>query len=869
MSMDEPATQTARGTPPVRAVDAGRFAPGTVLADRYRIVSLLGRGGMGEVYRADDQRVGQTVALKFLPVQLEDDLVARNRMFSEVRNARAISHPNVCRVYDVGDLDGRHFLTMEYIDGEDLASLLRRIERLPPSKALAIARQLCSGLAAAHDRGVLHRDLKPANIMIDGRGVARIADFGLAVESGPGTAADGGGTLAYMAPEIFEHKPATAQSDLYSLGLILYEAYTGKRPFRAATVAEWQRAHSDSAPTHPSAIVAEIEPAVERIILRCLEKDPAKRPLSASQVAAALPGGDPLAAALAAGETPSPALVAASGEEGTLPRARAWLWLSGCLVSLLLAIPLAGLLHLPNLVPSRDPLLQVAEVRSILGGLGLAEAPADSRWWYRSDEDSMRRLAQQTPPSARFTPSRSPVQGALIFCYRQSSRPMFAFSPLGGQEGFDPPPLRLDDVYLELNPEGGLRTLVIGGLQFGTTRPPRAAVSWPQLFAAAGLDPAAFTEVVPRFAPMYAFDSQAAWEGNVGGELIRVEASSYQGWPTEFRLLPASRQPIALTPYRRVTYERALDTVIAVLMLAIFTGLGVLARHNLRAGRGDRTGAMRIGGVIFVAQVAILALNRHWTIYLMQSAVAVFYFFGLAFILAMFGWLFYLGIEPPVRRRWPHLLIAWTRLLDGGWRDALVGRATLSGIVYALWMVAIIPGLLAAATRWLDLPLSVPVGQAQLAPFTASIAALFADRITLFAGAFAGCYALAALLLVRLLVRNTSVAWVVLFLALLMMTAWTAVLFQRYAFVAPVAPLLLMILVSLGICLTLGRHGLLGAVVFSFVGTALVNTPVTADFSRWYAWRTMVLAAMLIGLSIWGFRNVLGAQRALPSLGED
>jgi serine/threonine-protein kinase len=210
---------------------------------------------------------------------------------------------------------------MEYIDGEDLASLLRRIGRLPPAKALEVARQLCAGLAAAHDKGVLHRDLKPANIMIDGRGQARIADFGIAVEATPDAAAtDDSGTLAYMAPERFAGKPATVQSDLYALGLILYETYTGKSAFAATTQGEWRRAHTDSAPSSPSAIVPDIEPAVERAILRCLAKDPAKRPASAAQVAAALPGGDPLAAAIAAGETPSPELVAASGEEGTLPR---------------------------------------------------------------------------------------------------------------------------------------------------------------------------------------------------------------------------------------------------------------------------------------------------------------------------------------------------------------------------------------------------------------------------------------------------------------------------------------------------------------------------------------------------------------------
>src|SRR5512139_1406712 len=274
--------------------DAGAFAPGTMLSDRYRIVALVGQGGMGEVYRADDLRLGQTVALKFLPATLERDPAARDRLLAEVRNARTVSHPNVCRVYDVGEIKGpgplaaepgaaqgpgqaRTFLTMEYIDGEDLASLLRRIGRLPAPKALDVARQLCAGLAAAHDKGVLHRDLKPANVMIDGRGQARITDFGLAVETGQEMSpSDYAGTVAYMAPERFRGQPATVQSDLYGLGLVLYETYTGKAPFKAATVGEWQRAHGESTPPSPAGLVSEIEAAVDRAILRCLEKDPAK-----------------------------------------------------------------------------------------------------------------------------------------------------------------------------------------------------------------------------------------------------------------------------------------------------------------------------------------------------------------------------------------------------------------------------------------------------------------------------------------------------------------------------------------------------------------------------------------------------------------
>jgi serine/threonine protein kinase len=151
------------------SVDEGRFPPGTLLAQRYRIVNLLGRRGMGEVYRATDLLLGQTVALKFLPPAATAGEAALNRFRNEVRTARQVSHPNVCRVYDIGEAEGLTYLTMEYVDGEDLASLLRRIGKLPQDKALEIARKTCAGLAAAHDKGVIHRDLKPANITLAGR----------------------------------------------------------------------------------------------------------------------------------------------------------------------------------------------------------------------------------------------------------------------------------------------------------------------------------------------------------------------------------------------------------------------------------------------------------------------------------------------------------------------------------------------------------------------------------------------------------------------------------------------------------------------------------------------------------------------------
>ena len=339
MAMPAPATPrspAARMTSSSDSFDEGRFLPGTLVVDRYRIIGLLGRGGMGEVYRATDLVLAQQVALKFLPEATTSNPDALARFHNEVRIARQVSHPNVCRVYDIGTIEGQPFLSMEYVDGEDLGSLLRRIGRLPNDKAIEMARKLCAGLAAAHDKGVLHRDLKPANIMIDGRGQLLITDFGLA---GIAERIQGAeirhGTPAYMAPEQLAGKEVTVRSDIYSLGLVLYEMFTGKRAFEAATLAEATQLREASTPASMASQVRDLDPAVERVVLRCLDKDPQSRPASALAVSAALPGGDPLAAALAAGETPSPELVAAAG----LREALHPLVALACLVAVLVGLP--------------------------------------------------------------------------------------------------------------------------------------------------------------------------------------------------------------------------------------------------------------------------------------------------------------------------------------------------------------------------------------------------------------------------------------------------------------------------------------------------------------------------------------------------
>src|SRR6266545_6564112 len=537
------------------SLDGGGFAPGTVLAQRYRIIGLVGHGGMGDVYRADDLKLGQPVALKFLPEKLASEPAWIERFYAEVRHARGVSHPNVCRVYDVGEIEGRHFLSMEYVDGEELASLLRRIGRLPPDKAVEIARELCAGLAAAHDKGVLHRDLKPGNVMIDGRGRAKITDFGLAV----GVEDDKGGvevsgTPAYMAPEQLAGKGASIQSDIYALGLVLYEIFTGRKVFEAATLADWRRKHSEDQPTSPSTVTPGLDPAVERVILRCLEKDPKARPRSVAAVAAALPGGNPLAAAIAAGETPSPEMVAAAGSDEGMKPAAAWAWLVSILAGMALVAWLSPRAYRHGHVPLEKPPEALAErSKEILRRLGYGDKPRDAAWGFSGNGAYRHWVEEHDQSKDRWKDMEDGRPAAIYFWYRQSAATLIPERFRGDDAGYttvtetDPPPTVAGMIGIELDPLGRLiRFEAVPSAAAAPTaadRPPE----WEALFAEAGLERAAFAPAEPRWLPPFYADSRTAWaEGQPErpDRPLGVEAAAHGGRPVYFELVgPWSRPP--------------------------------------------------------------------------------------------------------------------------------------------------------------------------------------------------------------------------------------------------------------------------------------------------------------------------------------
>jgi len=666
-----------------------RFSPGDVLDDRYRIVALLGKGGMGEVYRADDLKLGQQVALKFLPRDVFHP-GALERLYSEVRLGRRISHPNVCRLYDIGEWKGNHFVTMEYIDGEDLASLLRRIGQLPRGKAVELAQNICAGLAAAHGIGVVHRDLKPANIMIDGRGKAIITDFGLAalaeeLEGRSETA----GTPEYMAPEQLHGGEVTHKSDLYSLGLILFEMFTGRRKFEGRSVAEIRRLHESADPSSISRETKSIDPVIQQVVLRCLEHDPSERPRSIHSVIAALPGADPLQAALDAGETPSPAMVAAAGRSGELPaRSVAALVLVGLLL-LVAAVWLKQRTELYGVRPMPNhPRVLEAKAREVLELTGFDAPRRDSSFYLGTDRGSS--SSGSDLDVTNILPSR------LVFHYRQSPESLV---PLRGHLGdhrilpYDPPHTLPGMAHVILSPEGYLSSLLIvpRSEDLRSEREPR----WDVMFKKAGLDLGAATVVEADVPAPVDSDQRISWMAQYienPEKPVRVDAAVLGGQIVWFDVVPPWRE--GWRGDRLATgnvNSNPGDVLVTVLIITALLGGLWVARRNLRRGRGDRRGALRLWIAVFLALSVASVLRADLVGGLQHVWEIITERIGLAGFRAATIAILYLAIEPYLRRRWPTLLVSWSRLLAGGWRDPLVGQhillGALGGIILAILQV--------------------------------------------------------------------------------------------------------------------------------------------------------------------------------------
>ena len=826
------AEETPTRTEPVRrpssssdTMDEGRFPPGTLLAQRYRIVSLLGRGGMGEVYRANDLLLGQTVALKFLPAAATANEAALSRFRNEVRTARQVSHPNVCRVYDIGEAEGLTYLTMEYVDGEDLASLLRRIGKLPQDKALEIARKLCAGLAAAHDKGVVHRDLKPANIMLDGEGQVRITDFGLA-----GVAVEvrdvRSGTPAYMAPEQHAGKEVTPRSDIYALGVVLHEVFTGKRPSKEGSKPE-------------------LDPAVERVIQRCLQEDPQKRPATALGVAAALPGGDPLAAALAAGETPSPDTVANAGAVEGMPVRLALACLAAVVVGLAALCFLRNKADIINQVPLENPPEALAaKAREITKSLGYRDRPGDSAFGWQYDWNHIRYVREQKDASSRRSRLKTNQPPAVLFWYRESPELLIAFEALGVTRT-DPAPHGPGMLEVLLDPDGRLIEFRLQPLPVAKLTSPAPETDWSRLFAAAGLDFSRFTQAQPEWAPSVFTDARAAWTGSSSGALsdpLRVEAAACQGRPVFFKVIgpwsgPEQPESAQITP-----------SFTLVFFIVLPAAASLLAWRNVRLGRGDRRGAFRLACFVFLAHLpAVLLLNNHAA--RPQEVTVVVRALHSALFMSASVWVLYMAFEPYVRRRSPELLISWSRLLTARLRDPLLGADLLVGVALG------VAGSLLTPLGNLAGPLAESKGpQALATQLTVSAGHSFAFWLELFMSAAGGGLSFLLMwILLRLLLRRWWLAVLVLVLLQLAMFgpgpgpafAVRAIATAMYAGLLAYA---------------LARFGLVTTTVLIFVWTTLGRFPLTANLSAWYASSALLVILSVLALAIYAFHTTLAGR---------
>ncbi len=843
-------------------IDSGGFTPGAIVAERYRIIGLLGRGGMGEVYRADDLKLGQPVALKFLPRHLAADPERLERFYAEVRIARQVSHPNVCRVYDVGEIEGLQYLSMEYVDGEDLASLLKRIGRLPADKALDIARELCAGLAAAHDKGVLHRDLKPANVMVDGRGRARITDFGLAVAAGEAVDGEISGTPAYMAPEQLAGKGASVRSDVYSLGLVLYELYTGRKAFEGATFQELKRKHAEDSPASPSTITPGFDPVVERVILRCLEKDPASRPSSAAQIAAALPGGDPLEAAIAAGETPSPEMVAAAGEQGALAPARAWTLLGATVAAIAALVVLSRFSMDQGVAPfPKSPDALEDRARELVAALGYPDPPADSATWWVRQYEYLTYRAASLPSTRNFRELATAQPHPWWFYYRQSPRDLV---PTGGEEvrESDPPFSVSGMVLLALDARGNLVRFRAAPPQVETAPREAPAPDWKTLFAAAGLDPARFTPSVPRWLPGEPFDARGDWDGAYAASPevpIHVSAAAWRGRPVWFEVIGPWSHPGRVQATPRSAGYRVRQGAFLFVFLSLMVAGGLVARRNLRMGRGDRRGAFRVSGFVIAASLLAWLLSGHHVAGL-QGETDIFVA-ALAFGLfdAALMWVVYIAIEPIVRRRWPDLLFSWSRVLAGRFRDPLVGRDVLVGLLAGVTL-SLAFSAANALPCWIDLtgmtPAPPATGFLRGLPATAgSLVQLLVD------GTQRGLGIVTVLVLAQVLLRRRwlAVAFVGLLLVALALSG------ENYAVELPLG----IVIAALTIFVA-ARYGILALCFSYFASLLLTVAPLSPDLSRWYAGRGLFLAGAVAALAIYAFRVSLGGKPAFggAALGE-
>jgi serine/threonine-protein kinase len=637
------------------------------------------------------------------------------------------------------------------------------------------------------------------------------------------------------------------------LGLVFYETFSGKRPFEANSVSDLIRAQTEAPPI--SLLIKDIDPVVERVILRCLDPEPSRRPSSALAVAAALPGGDPLAAALAAGETPSPEMVAAAGEGvGLAPRFAVPL-----LAAVVLGVAAFYVLGVHNsalerVQPPYSPEVLAQKARDVIQRLGFTEPPADNAYGFYWAKGYINYVHDNDKPAPRWNEvfTRRPLP--LEFWYRESPYPLTGGEFLddlltpGIVDTEHPPPILSGMISLKLDAQGRLlyfERIPEQKLQPATGHP---MPDWNPLFVAAGLDQAQLQPTEPLWIWLTSSEPRVAWTGTWPGTTrpLRVEAAALRGQPVAFSLIGPWTATDRMVPKRESSNSDRGQFIFVSICVAIAIGTVLLMRHNVKRGGADVAGATRLAIWVGFVQTGLWLFRSHlnpsygtFGMFVVALSTAIFY----AFVVRTM----YLALEPHVRRRWPQTMISWSAVLTGHWRDPIVGRDVLAGAALAVGVMVInqIADLALAST---DPPhlgsTDVLMGlRSTLAMYFRSFPHGIRDTLIFFFAIF----------MLRVLLRNQWLAtagFVLIFAAL--------EYFQSsHSIEDGVAALVVYTLVA-GLVL---RFGLLALATFIFVNILVSYTQPTTSTSAWYFGNDVLLLASVLALAAWGFHTSIAGRR--------
>jgi hypothetical protein len=608
--------------------------------------------------------------------------------------------------------------------------------------------------------------------------------------------------------------------------------------------------------TNPTAIVKDLDPLIERVILRCLERDPAKRPASALQVAAALPGGDPLAAALAAGETPSPEMVAAAGTtEGMQPRLAL-----ACLLGVLVLLGVCTHLGvresgLKRILPQYSKEVLAEKAKEIVTNLGYSTQAHDSAEGFNYYDDYLDYLEKKGKPDESWDSLLKEQPSVLQFWYRQSPQQLMPenYSGVSLTPGIvslsDPPAVFSNMVNVRLDHTGRLLYFQAIPMEKEDHPQPAKAAVWEPLFAAAGLRLEDFQPTKTAWNTLASADERAAWDGKWPGTVrpLHIEAAALQGKPVYFALSGPWTNPKRMPSPEQTRSERATSIFAVCFILFLIAGGIWLAYRNYSRGRGDLRGAWKLAGIVFVMQIVLFLAAAHLkfsgeSLFLLVLAVSTGLF------MSGIIWVLYLALEPYVRSKWPQTIVSWSRLLAGEWRDPLVGRDILYGTLLGLaWVLVYFGGYLfdlrAGDRPHLPQTEILEGGRAAFSMWLGNIVGAILGVLSFFF----------VLVFLRALVRNRWLA-AALFVAIF---ALPKILGSEHVLVDTPVWIIIYLIAAIAVV----RFGLVVLAVATFSANILLNVPYTMDVGEWYAPASVAVALSVVLLAGWGFYTALAGQK--------